>query len=184
MIQVTEIYSSEKEDLKAPKVKSPFIKMRLPELLDDFLPKNVRLACEVPSVAADDYTESAQINEDTSSPYCFPNNNVDDQQFRYKIEDFKSLFGKVQARVPIKSTRTSVWMISSIDRKWDPQKTISYPIVYGLKGGKFDLEVKRRYFDYIMDSVTQKGYNVTCTVFDGEWASVLFNDKNGEPLTL
>ena len=75
-------------------------------------------------------------------------------------------------------------MISSIDRKWDPQKTISYPIVYGLKGGKFDLEVKRRYFDYIMDSVTQKGYNVTCTVFDGEWAPVLFNDKNGEPLTL
>ena len=69
MIQVTEIYSSEKEDLKAPKVKSPFIKMRLPELLDDFVSKNVRLVCDVPSVASDDDTESAQINEDMSSPF-------------------------------------------------------------------------------------------------------------------
>ena len=43
-------------------------------------------------------------------------------------------------------------MKSSIDRKWDPQKTISYPIAFGLKGGKFDLDVKRSYFGFIMDS--------------------------------
>ena len=177
MNQVTEIYSSEKEDLKAPKVKSPFIKMRLPELLDDFVSKNVRLVCEVPTVAADDDTERAQINEDMSWPYCFPTNNVDDQQLRYKIEDFKSLFGKVEDTIKL------AYELCRLQAQ-EPQKPISYPIAYGLKGGKFDLEAKRRYFDYIMDSLTQKGYNVTCTVFDGEWAPMLFNDKNGEPLTL
>ena len=67
MIQITEIYSSKKEDLKAPKVKSHFMKMRLPELLDDFVSKNFRPVCEVPSVAADDDTESVQINEDMRS---------------------------------------------------------------------------------------------------------------------
>ena len=177
-----DIYSVDKAELKAPKTKSEFIKCRLPKLLKEFLANNVTTLCEVPSIKSVSTNDSSPENSIAiSEPYKMPSFDDAALPFQYTIDDFQQLLDLMKESIKaayelsrVKATEVLIWMLSSTDRTWDPEKPYAYPIAYGLKGGKFDLEVKRRYFDFVMNEVVRRGYSVLCTVFDNLGARLYY----------
>ena len=185
------IYSVEKGKLKAPKSKSDFIKNKLPKLLNDFASNNVELVCEVPSVKAAISISDHGRDITDNQPYTMPIEDVNLGFRGYKINDLQKFLQRIEESIKlayqlsrVKANEVLVWMLSTTDRAWNPDRPYACPIAYGLKGGKFDINVKRNYFNFIMDAVVREGYHVTCSVFDGEWVNLILNDRNGNPLTL
>ena len=91
------IYSVEKDNLRAPKNKSSFVKNELPKLLQNFASNNVELICEVPSVKALS-TNDPELSAVASEPYNLPFGNDDGEKLSivgYEIDEFLSLIRRI-----------------------------------------------------------------------------------------
>ena len=146
----------------------------------------VTFLCEVPSVRATN-KEISQTHDQT--PYVFPVvtmgstvNTVDEIESTFQnvvrvLEETYEICRK-------KATEVVVWLLSDTDRSWNIEVPHSLPVAYAMKGYSLPIKPMRDMHEHILNECREKGIEVVCSCFDGQWIKLATRDLNNRPLTL
>ena len=75
-------------------------------------------------------------------------------------------------------------VLSNADRNWDPEVPHSTPVAYAMCGYSLPIKPMRDIHEDILNNCFQKGINVVCSCFDGQWLKLATRDATVRPLTL
>ena len=157
----------------------------VPELkkkIDLFLTNNVEFLAEVPSVKVIPcaHSEPNSLEEQRH----FHDSERRPATNRTELSHALRIANKAQTELVItaeKLTRPTaseilVFMLSDLDRTFDPEKTHSIPIAYGLKGYSLRSDVMRSMISFVRSECQKVGLSVPVVSFDGQWSRVGVRD--------
>ena len=82
-----------------------------------------------------------------------------------------------------KATELLVWLLSDTDRCFNPEIPHSLPVAYAMKGYSLTTTVMRKMHNDILQACFDKGLDVVCSCFDGQWLKFATRDDHNRPLT-
>ncbi len=158
------------------------------EAVTEFIKNKCHLLCEVPSVVAlpcehpiDDVHYTGYFHEHVGPNITVPKlDNKDVSKILQNACEHMTTFYHLTKE---KATEILVFMGSDLDRLSKGESFHAAPWAYALRGTKLSADVFRKMLMQVITTASQEGMFIPVSSFDGEWASVLVYDRNGEPLT-
>jgi hypothetical protein len=182
LAEVTTVYNG--SDLKRPTKLSKTSKS-IAEKMKEYRESSTELLCEIPSVKGIS-SQTSQSND--NSPYLFPITVLNETEKLTEIDVIMnsavSAVREVHEICRKKATEILVWLLSDTDRTWDPEVPHSTPVAYAMAGYSLPVKPMRNMHEDILEHCFQKGMNVVCSSFDGQWLKLATRDSSDRPLTL
>ena len=173
-----------KEHSKRPtrfSTKSKEIKAKFKEYKENF----TRFICEVPSAKG---TASALSQTTLQTPYVFSASFCEETSSCDDIEILATeIKGAIRESYQIcrkKASEVLVWLLSDTDRLFHPEIPHSLPVAYAMKGYSLSTPIMRAMHEDILQKCYDKGIDVACSCFDGQWLKMATRSRDDKPLTL
>ena len=170
-----------------PTKKRPESKV-IKEKIASFLSNNVSFLGEFKSLKAIPCNDE---NHETSSGMYYSHrmdiqirSNIDLREVQLYAEETERL---VKEHFKLDTERPSdiiVFMLSDLDRTFDPQKPYVYPVAYGYSSKTLKVETVRNMLDYLRRELVSYDINVQVEAFDGQFIKLAIDGKDGSSLTL
>lgn len=150
--------------------------------IKSFIKTNVTIIGEFPSLTMMDVE---RLNDASpSSPFLF-SPYVDETQGD-EIQDLHqqslALVEHAHLLARRKASEVLAFVLSDTDREYNPEMHHQLPVAYAMKGYSLPGNVVRDMCDEVKQSCHEKGINVICESYDGQWASLVVKDAEGKPL--
>ncbi|CAG2228709.1 unnamed protein product [Mytilus edulis] len=170
-----------------PTKKRPESKV-IKEKIASFLSNNVSFLGEFKSLKAIPCNDE---NHETSSGMYYSHkmdiqirSNIDLREVQLYAEETERL---IKEHFKLDTERLSdiiVFMLSDLDRTFDPQKPYVYPVAYGYSSKTLKVETVRNMLDYLRRELMSYDINVQVEAFDGQFIKLAIDGKDGSSLTL
>ncbi|CAG2249899.1 unnamed protein product [Mytilus edulis] len=170
-----------------PTKKRPESKV-IKEKIASFLSNNVSFLGEFKSLKVIPCNDE---NHETSSGMYYSHkmdiqirSNIDLREVQLYAEETERL---IKEHFKLDTERPSdiiVFMLSDLDRTFDPQKPYVYPVAYGYSSKTLKVETVRNMLDYLRRELMSYDINVQVEAFDGQFIKLAIDGKDGSSLTL
>ena len=170
-----------------PKKKSATV-VDIANMINTFLKEKVQFIGEVTSVQAMEC--NSQQSSDQSSPYCLhhsydrANQDVTMKAVLCLNHEVKSCLDKAYKLCRTRATEFLGFMISDLDREYNPENYHAVPIAYALKGYSLPIDVLRKMIEHVLIECQRKGLYTPVCSFDGQWCRMAVRDRYNRPLTI
>ncbi|MES9972477.1 MAG: hypothetical protein ABW092_20780 [Candidatus Thiodiazotropha sp.] len=158
------------------------------KLIDTYVKEKVHFLVEVRSVKSMDC--NAKLMSDETSPYCYHESCGDKIQdmnlkaFLCVCHEARSSLDKAYKLCRTRATEFLGFMISDLDREYNPEQYHAVPIAYALKGYSLPIDILRKMIEHVLLECQQKDLYTPVCCFDGQWCRMAVRDRNNKPLTI
>ena len=157
--------------------------------LRDFNDSHVTFVMEVPALIAKKSEHNPTLTEIANPPFLLPREKASASPatvpsiHQALLEAQCSVHSAYQLNRK-QAVEVLVWLLSDVNRMWQPEIPHSVPIAYGLKGYSLPSDIMRGICDDILQACHEKGLHIACTCFDGQWLPLANRSSSGKALTL
>ena len=82
-----------------------------------------------------------------------------------------------------KATEILTFLVSTSDREKSNEGIEHIPIAYAWKGASLKVSIMCELIEKVRNSCKENNIKILCKCCDGQWSKIVFNDKEGQPLT-
>ena len=171
-----------------PKKKSASVVV-IGDMIKTFVKEKVHFVAEVNSVKAVDCNNN-QLSPGQSSPYCLHdscghgNQDVTLKAILCLCLEVSSCLDKAYKLCRTRATEFLGFMISDLDREYNPEHYHAVPIAYALKGYSLPIDIIRQMIEHVLVECQRKGLYTPVCSFDGQWCKMAVRDRYNRPLTI
>ena len=176
------------ENPSRPKKKSASVGI-IGNMIKTFLNEKVHFVAEVSSIKALE-CNNAQHFPDQNSSYCFHdsrdnvNQDVTLKALLCLSHEVNTCLDKAYKLCRTRATEFLGFMISDLDREYNPEHYHAVPIAYALKGYSLPIDILRKMIEHVLVECQGKGLYTPVCSFDGQWCKMAVRDRYNEPLTI
>ena len=184
-----DIYCEAKRVYLTEKVKPYKLSKAVHEIRDrlkSFCETNVEFVAEVPSVRAVLCNHSNDCDGQHRHYHTTPDNDCKGmtlKTFHQSVLSVHRLLDDAHMLTSPLATEIVVFMMSDLNRSYDPEKPHAVPVAYGLRGYSMTQDVMRKMIDDVLKKAKEKKFKVLVTSSDGESFPLAITDSDGLPLT-
>ena len=161
-------------------------------VLTQFIEDNSTVAVEVPTLECIDSKAYEKCQNDENPVYRYrdkyPPYQIDKDEVKERVLNCcKSTVEAIREAHDLerrKANEVLLFLLTDTDRSFQKDKPAAIPVAYALKGRSLKVSTALKMVNDVWNFLKEHDINVLVESYDGQWARLVFRDRNNNPLTL